>query len=56
MTACFDQATPTQSGEDALMCAYHVPLGVVRCTDFLLWRLPYAPGCNMAYCTTASGL
>ena len=47
-TVCFD--------DGGSPCDYHVQVGVVRCGGFLLWRLPYAPGCNMAYCTTASGL
>eukprot|EP01051_Picozoa_sp_SAG22_P024397 SAG22_NODE_6747_length_816_cov_1.863319_1_plen_272_part_11 len=43
-------------------CSYQAPVGVVRCADFILWRLPYVPtgaagggGCRRAYCTTQSG-
>jgi hypothetical protein len=47
MTACF------VSGQHP--CYQHTAIGVVRCSDFLLWRLPYA-ACTSAYCTTSSGL
>jgi hypothetical protein len=48
MTACFGgRADPCQSAES---------VRVVRCDDFLLFRLPYAPACERAYCTAPSGL
>eukprot|EP01048_Picozoa_sp_COSAG05_P007012 COSAG05_NODE_479_length_9424_cov_38.098552_6_plen_263_part_00 len=47
MTACFDHGGS---------CANHVEVGVVRCRDFLLWRLSDAPSCIDAYCTVPSGL
>jgi hypothetical protein len=48
MTACFDAGAGT--------CYYHAPVGVVQCWGVLLWRLPYVPECDSAYCTTSSGL
>lgn len=52
MTACFSQGS---------RCDRYRPVGVVRCGDFLLWRLTsdwltYAPSCNLGYCTAPSGL
>ena len=48
MTACF-------TGGGGSECGYHVAgLGTVQCQGFLLWRLPYAPDCNSAYCTAPS--
>jgi hypothetical protein len=44
MTACFDS-------RDEGSCADYAIVGVVRCEDLLLWRLPYAPSCESAYCT-----
>ena len=49
MTACFDDS----GGDPCYMC---VVVGVVRCDEFLLWRLPYVPNCNAGYCTAPSGL
>ena len=52
-TACF------QAG-NSYHCRYHAVVGVVRCGDFLLWRLPYAPcehlvnTCGTGYCTMPS--
>ena len=37
-------------------CGLHVQVGVVRCGGFLLWRLPDAPHCPLAYCAAPSGL
>eukprot|EP01047_Picozoa_sp_COSAG01_P040860 COSAG01_NODE_3464_length_6063_cov_22.453219_3_plen_365_part_00 len=48
MTACFDAG--------GRPCTWHRTLAVVHCDGFLLWRLPYAPGCQQAYCTAASGI
>ena len=31
-------------------------VGVVMCDGFLLWRLPTAPLCPLAYCAAPSGL
>lgn len=47
MSVCFDGGRA---------CAEHAVVGVVRCGSFLLWQLPYAPGCDRGYCTVASGL
>ena len=49
MTACFD-------GGGSYPCNAPAAVGVVRCDGFLLWRLADAPGCNVGYCTAASGL
>eukprot|EP01045_Picozoa_sp_COSAG04_P018253 COSAG04_NODE_1675_length_5968_cov_2.264270_5_plen_670_part_01 len=48
MTACFQA--------NSLTCNHHADVGVVRCEDFLLWRLHYADSCYLAYCTAPSGL
>ena len=32
-------------------CALHVTIGVVKCENFFLWRLPYTAGCDVGYCT-----
>jgi hypothetical protein len=51
MTVCFHQ--------NSAPCDYHRGVEVLRCGDFLLWRLPYtssSTGCNQGYCTTSSGL
>ena len=48
MTTCFDYGNSP--------CLYPQTVGVVRCSGFLLWRLPYAPTCDSAYCTAPSGL
>jgi hypothetical protein len=48
MTACFDR--------NAGHCEFHAVVGAVMCEGFLLWRLPYEPGCSCGYCTAASGL
>ena len=32
-------------------CGNNVPVGVVACDGFLLFRLPYAPDCYSEYCT-----
>ena len=55
MTACFDW--------DPRVCDHHISVGVVRCTDFLLWQLPYTNAlsidntlCDIAFCTGSSGL
>ena len=53
MTGCFDDSADNKPGST---CAYHAAVGVVMCDGFMLWRLPYAPYCDSAYCTTASGL
>ena len=48
MTICFNSdysTNPTQ-------CAYHAVVGVVWCSSYLLWWLPFSLG-NGAYCTTA---
>ena len=39
-------------------CFNHVVVGVVRCEDFLLFRLPYTGPYNenKGYCTASSGL
>jgi hypothetical protein len=38
-------------------CADHAPVGVVRCGEFLLWRLSYMEtSYTAAYCTAPSGL
>jgi hypothetical protein len=52
MTACFDYSYAGEHERDA--CSFHVVLGVVQCDGFLLWRLPYAGGCSLAYCTTSA--
>jgi len=44
MTVCFDS-------EDNGSCDSYAEVGVLRCEGFMLWRLPYAPGCKAAYCT-----
>jgi hypothetical protein len=36
-------------------CVTHVDISMVRCRDFYLWRLPYAPNCWSAFCTASSG-
>jgi hypothetical protein len=46
---CFDHNAPQQ-------CYYHLVVGVVRCSNFLLWRLPNSECDPKAYCTAASGL
>ena len=53
MTVCFP--TGANSWDP---CLDHVGIGVVRCANFMLWRLAYTPSYNRdeAYCTTASGL
>ncbi len=48
MTVCFDN-----NGQH---CYAHVQVEVVRCSSFLLWRLPDTPTCTMAYCTVPSGI
>ena len=52
MTVCFNAGN--QNGGQA--CDRWVAVGVVRCEDFLLWRLPYAPQYESGYCTVPSGL
>ena len=42
MIVCFD----FNSG-----CGNNVPVGLVQCDGFLLFRLPYTPDCFSAYCT-----
>ena len=49
MTACFVGFYGAGGGLGS--CADYATVGVARCEDFLLWRLPYAPGCNHGYCT-----
>ena len=49
MTACFVGFYGAGGGLGS--CADYTTVGVARCEDFLLWRLPYAPGCNHGYCT-----
>jgi hypothetical protein len=49
MTVCFDGGTSSK-------CMNHAVVGVVMCDGFLLWRLPYAVGCESGYCTAQSGL
>eukprot|EP01049_Picozoa_sp_SAG25_P020077 SAG25_NODE_6682_length_538_cov_1.735763_1_plen_148_part_00 len=49
MTACFNSGSMLGCGNG------HVIVGVVRCGNFLLWRLPYATGLS-AYCTAPTGL
>jgi hypothetical protein len=44
MTVCF-------VGSGLGSCADYATVGVARCEGFLLWRLPYAPGCDHGYCT-----
>eukprot|EP01051_Picozoa_sp_SAG22_P021169 SAG22_NODE_4565_length_1232_cov_1.187996_1_plen_79_part_00 len=54
-TVCFDWGNSNQH----LECLDHTVVGVIRCEDFLLWRLPDAPAshsCGSAYCTAPSGL
>jgi hypothetical protein len=56
MTDCFQYGDTIDS-----TCIAHdiVVVGVARCEDFLLWRLPSIPGpsrCEGAYCTVPSGL
>jgi hypothetical protein len=51
MTACFDGGGATGP------CTQHKAVAVVRCSDFLLWRLADAPqGEQTGYCTVSSGL
>jgi hypothetical protein len=55
MTVCFDFSRRSGNAH----CIGPVKVGVVMCDGFLLWRLPYAWGCNAyntGYCTVASGL
>lgn len=49
MTACFVGFQGEGGGLGS--CAHYADVGVARCGDFLLWRLPYAPGCTEGYCT-----
>ena len=47
MAVCFDASTSSF----AAPCNSLARVKVVRCEGgFLLWRLPYAPTCNAAYC------
>eukprot|EP01049_Picozoa_sp_SAG25_P009863 SAG25_NODE_1018_length_4280_cov_2.698158_2_plen_246_part_00 len=51
MTVCFHRV--------AQPCRTHVTVAVVRCKDFLLWRLPSTPawlGREVGYCTANSSL
>ena len=48
-TACFDYG-------GGLTCVEHAPIAVLHCGAFLLWRLPDAPACPLAYCAAPSGL
>ena len=51
MTVCFDLAGYAPCGGG------HVAVNVLRCEDFLLWRLLDVPQCGgAAYCTASSGL
>eukprot|EP01046_Picozoa_sp_COSAG06_P002688 COSAG06_NODE_97_length_24284_cov_6.792270_15_plen_1556_part_00 len=52
-TVCFDHPLTLgdiMSGSGA-PCHDHVSVKVVQCNGFLLWNLPYAPGCSRGYCT-----
>jgi hypothetical protein len=49
MTVCFVGSSGAGGGLGS--CADYATVGVARCEGFLLWRLPYAPGCNRGYCT-----
>eukprot|EP01050_Picozoa_sp_SAG11_P027698 SAG11_NODE_7118_length_1190_cov_1.327223_2_plen_147_part_00 len=48
MTACFEYSRHP--------CDGHAAVGVVRCGDFLLWRLSYSTNCLIGYCTVPSEL
>ena len=48
-TACFDEGPGGTCGD-------HAPIAVLHCGAFLLWRLPDAPSCPLAYCAAPSGL
>ena len=50
MTVCFDASYPGQREQ----CSWALSVGVVRCNDFLLWRLPYSGLCVNAYCSTSA--
>jgi hypothetical protein len=49
-TACFDYGGPGST------CADHAPIAVLHCGAFLLWRLPDATECPLAYCAAPSEL
>eukprot|EP01045_Picozoa_sp_COSAG04_P031697 COSAG04_NODE_5953_length_1448_cov_2.212009_1_plen_296_part_10 len=49
-TACFAYCDAGQAGP----CRASRTIGVVNCSDFLLWRLPWAPDCACAWCTAHS--
>ena len=51
-TACFSD----YDGQNGFTCVDHVPIAVLNCGAFLLWRLPDAPSCPFAYCAAPSGL
>jgi hypothetical protein len=53
MTVCFDFLNSRGHGGP---CDSHGTVGVLRCRDFLLWRLPYTADCEFGYCTAPSGL
>jgi hypothetical protein len=47
-TACFNGGGGT--------CGDHATIAVLNCGAFLLWRLPDASTCLLAYCAAPSGL
>ena len=53
MTVCFDGFNDLNHHGQ---CYSHAAVGVVHCGSFLLWRLPDAPLCGVAYCTAPSGM
>jgi hypothetical protein len=48
-TACFNDG-------GSYTCEQHATIAVLHCGAFLLWRLPDAPACPLAYCAAPSGL
>ena len=50
MIVCFDRS------DAGAPCNAVATVGVVRCAEFFLWRLPYTQSIYSTYCTTASGI